>query len=372
MKKGLIGTSALVAATFVSGAAFAQESGAPTLSMSGYFETEYTIIDEDSDRTTNLADGTRDGIDGDGIDHDSFIIFNVEGTADNGLTYGGRVDWEASSHSIDEHYIYFSGGWGRLHMGADDGIVDNTVVGGESVLAGGFLFDGSTTPDGNVAAQGDYSIGGPSLAAETGDSPKFTYYSPNFSGFSFGASYTPDASLTDATDNPVATNGLGGGASYEGALNYAGDFDGIGIAAGIGYINTDSGEGQEDNHGIRTGLTVSFAGFSVGLGYGDHFDSGCAEADVDCEGDHFYSVGANYSFGPAVIYGGYFTSEEDPAGAGDGTDEHTEYGFGVDYTVAEGLNTWAEVMWTEGESAAANDVNETDGTRFLLGTGLSF
>ena len=48
-----------------------------------------------------------------------------ETTLDNGLTVGvhmeGEIDGLADSRGVEESYMYFSGGWGRINAGAEDG-----------------------------------------------------------------------------------------------------------------------------------------------------------------------------------------------------------------------------------------------------------
>ena len=47
-----------------------------------------------------------------------------ETTLDNGLTVGVRLEAEADGNDaagIEESYAYFSGGWGRVNVGAEDG-----------------------------------------------------------------------------------------------------------------------------------------------------------------------------------------------------------------------------------------------------------
>lgn len=397
MKKGLIGTSALVAATVASGAAFAQESGAPTLSISGTSQVEYIVNDYDVDRAASLAGRnasgvtTLDGVDGDGMDVDNNINFDFEGTADNGLIYGGRTDFELSSASTDEAYIYFEGGWGLVHLGADDGTVDNMVPGGENVLAGAALWDGGPgiPTAGSFNDNGEDSDGdeeairtgtattAATLAASTGDASKIAYYSPTFAGLQFGASYTPEATQ-NGMDSPLTDDRANQSADVWNAnALYTFAFDGVSGSVGVGYMFGSESVGNEDTQGLMAGGTVSFAGFALGVGYGDNFETGCASDAEGCDGGGWWNVGASYSAGPAVIYAGYFESDADPAGDEFGDDEFTTYGLGVDYTLAEGLSTHAEISWFEDDDStpfddAPDNVFDGDGTQFILGTTISY
>ena len=63
-----------------------------------------------------------------------------------GLEYGATIEFEADTNSTlntDETWIFLRGGWGELRMGDEDGVVDNSVVGGQTIAAGTGGIDGS-------------------------------------------------------------------------------------------------------------------------------------------------------------------------------------------------------------------------------------
>ncbi|MEQ8604952.1 MAG: porin [Marivibrio sp.] len=357
MKKLLIGSSALISAAAFSTAAFAQE--APEVSLSGQFDWAYVVQDTD-------GSGATDGVDGDDINagnSGTHLIWDVNGTADNGLTYGARLDWRTASDSIDEHYISVGGGFGTVHLGADDSVIDNMAPGGESVLLGDFLWDGNNQPGSPSGAATAFAT----LAASTSDNPKIAYYSPSFSGLQIGVDYTPDSTEGNFTDG-VQNGAQGSGAAFEGAINYSGDFSGVGVSAGIGYHAGEGGDSLQDDEGLMAGFTVSVAGFGLGVGYGDNGDTGCAPNANNCDGGGWWNVGASYSFGAAGVYAGWMQSEVTNSALGD--DELDQYGFGVDYTIAEGLSAYGQYMIQDGDDASANTSGETDS--LILGTTVSF
>jgi outer membrane protein OmpU len=305
MKKLLIGSSALVALGALPAVAMAE---APSLSMSGAVDLAMST-GSDSNGASGVGIGTGNG--------STQIIFDWAGSLDNGLSYGARLDYRFQKNDVDEQYIFLSGDWGRLHVGGDDGVIDNNVPGGESVLVGDGGFDGNNHINNPV---GNANVGA-TLDTATDDAMKLSYYSPNFSGFSVGASYIPDvnnsASQTGSGIDNSTVNGVEGtdNPQFEGTLAYSGSFDAVGISAGIGYAYRDGGSAYEDATGLMAGATVSFAGFSAGVGYGDKGDTNC-EVNANCEAGDWINFGLAYSFGPGAVSFSYALAEQDKDGNG--------------------------------------------------------
>src|SRR3954452_1646477 len=153
-----------------------------------------------------------------------------------GLEYGGTIEFEADTNSTfntDESWVYLRGGWGEMRMGDLDGVVENSIIGGQTVAAGTGGIDGSDFVVAGIAGEGVFPT-------ETDDSTKIRYYTPSFGGFSLGVSFTP----TVETVGSGANNGqfiarksgpaaMGADNVVEGALVYDGDFGGVGVKASI-------------------------------------------------------------------------------------------------------------------------------------------
>ena len=148
MRKYLLGTTALVAASAMATSAMAMpiqsmsETGVPILTASMVAQWEAGIASNDNNAASA---NTRDS----GFVNGRFaeIFFNGELTADNGLVYGARVHFASSGQfgngSVQSNgfpgrqYIYLSGGWGSMEfgnwIGADSGLnlclVCNTYAG---------------------------------------------------------------------------------------------------------------------------------------------------------------------------------------------------------------------------------------------------
>jgi predicted porin len=234
-----------------------------------------------------------DSQDGVGILRDGEIHFKAKMVADNGLTFDARVELEATSQdgesgdTIDENWARVSGSFGSIKIGGDDSAknaYNNGVLYAPGARVG--YYDAFGLPGNNQM----------SGIAGSGDQVGIHYDSPNWMGFSFGASYRPNKS-TDGNGGdsgvPVYEANRSGdqfwgiGAAYSGSM---GD-TGFGISAGY----SDAKDSDEAWH---VAGNVSFAGFTIAGGFEDDGE----------DSDEFY-VGARYSTGPWTVAGGYADAE---------------------------------------------------------------
>jgi hypothetical protein len=220
---------------------------------------------------------------------------NFSLVADNGITFGAKVEFEANgqSENVDEYVGFFSGSFGRVEVGAEDGAHDILVggpVGGNFSAAadgGGFLFDYSSTGVAAPNTQGN----------DTGDGLKVTYYTPTFAGFRAGISAAPSS-----TEGPVATpvrgqegRGLEVGAQYN---NTFGGFS-LFLAGGVTIFDEEESVTNFRDYAYTLNAQVGFAGFKVGGIWGvTEFDQG--------DENSAFGLGAEYRTGPwffGVQYG---------------------------------------------------------------------
>ena len=136
MKRALLGTTAVVGlGLLIPAPVFAAEP--MSLSIDGTVRVEFFLVNQDDESGT---DGRGHHLETD----DAGLNFKAKGEADNGLVYGAKieVDTEAAGVGIDEVMLYFSGGWGRLELGNEDG-ADNTMYNhGGDLNSGAGGFDG--------------------------------------------------------------------------------------------------------------------------------------------------------------------------------------------------------------------------------------
>ena len=83
---------------------------------------------------------------------DNEVFINALGVTEDGLQYGSELEIEAGSGdgntedvTLDEATLFFSGGFGRVELGREDGAEDVMSIGGEDAQAGTGGIDGDTT-----------------------------------------------------------------------------------------------------------------------------------------------------------------------------------------------------------------------------------
>ena len=368
MKKILLGTTAIVGASLLVSPAVAEK---PKLSLSGNVKVEAAFVGEDDTGANGAANGINRGYKL--YTDDAEVVFKASTTADNGLEYGAKIEYEFESGSTDEAMIWLEGDWGTLNLGDEDGADDLMKVGGFSVLGGTGGYDGE-----NFFTNNSSAIVGPSMVGDNSDATKVTYFSPSFSGFRVGLSFTPDTGQSyDGAFNDEGTdqeNHIGLAAEYKG------DFDQVGVHVSGRYVNAeyesndDAGATTEQNDvgSFAIGGKVTFGDFAVAAGYLDNGDSGVTKANeaLGIDAGSWYDVAVQYASGPFKVAAGYFASEKQVAQ----TQEAEAEIFSVtgDYNVAEGLDVYAEFDYVELEDGTTATANDNDASVFIVGTKVSF
>jgi len=369
MRRILLAGSALAGGVLLSGAALAE---APKVTFSG--STDYFVRVSDYDTPTGGTEPQNGpGWDINQQDDASELIWDANATADNGLQFGANIQLRyAGTVTTDEAWIDFAGSWGRVVLGDDDGVLDNSQVDGVAVLPLGAYDTGRFTGALGTPAGWASSTGPAGTVGEaSSDASKIAYYSPSFAGFSVAVSATPDTGSTFGTTNTAATDQYGN--VFEGTINYAGEFSGVSIAAYAGYATGEAfatgGASRDDLDAWQLGGTVSLAGFSLGLGYGDSNDSGCLTSQAACDAGKFFNAGVAYNFGPGSVGVGYATTFDAKT---TGAESEAEY-YSVEgsYTIAQGLTGYGGVMFATRDNNAATNA-EADSTIFVLGTRVNF
>ncbi len=359
MKKLLSSVALLGVAATIAAPAFAADDSAVKLDLSGYARGYVSYVSQDDDAAdVNSFDMLRD----------TEIHFTGETTLDSGLTVGAHVETQvdasdngSANDEIDESYIYFSGNWGRVNFGEEDGAAYLLQVAAPSADSN---FDGVRQyiqPLNDTAAgltTGSFAIDYANDEAK--DADKVTYLSPVFNGFQVGATYTPevtDGAASDIGGNRTTDDQLDDG--YEAALRYEGTLSNVGFAAGAGYTHINNADVTgKDFKEWNVGLDLNIADFGVGAVYTEN--NGAAD-DSDSQ---TWVVGADYTVGAYKIGASYLTNDDD---AGADTDR---YAAGVTYSYAPGLSFRGSISHTQvDEGAAGVDV---DGTAVLLGTQVNF
>jgi outer membrane protein OmpU len=372
MRKSLLATTAIVGASML-GAAAAEASDPPVLRFDGFMRFEAKVINQDVE--LGRSHGLHFESD------DAGFNMNADATADNGLKYAVKIeiDTDAAAAGIDETRIRFSGDWGILDLGDDDSAGDSMAYGGENVFTAGSGYDGGAGSAFNfIGARKASPNLGPG-GGDTGDASKITYYTPRFSGFQFGASYTPDSgnnlSSTISTGDEDFVHVFEFGANF---VEKIGDVDfRVHLTGGVGEYDAASNDGSvEDAGGYMVGLGLGWNGWKLALGYGDAGDGGLQAGGIQDNGKWF-SSGLGYSMDQYTFALGYFHGEATGALGEEDTDFVTVQ---AQYNMAPGLDVYAEVDYislnnpastvTSGSSGLVKTDN--DGVLFLLGTRVTF
>jgi outer membrane protein OmpU len=296
------------------------------------------------------------------------VHFTGETTLDSGLTVGAHVELNLDrddANSVEESYIYMSGGWGRVNVGEEDGVAyllqvsapsaDSNVDGLRQYIS---TYDSAGT--GAATLRLDYDH----VAPGSGYYNKVSYMTPVFNGFQAGASYIPTmsddangvAGVSDDNDAGDYKDGI------ELAVRYEGAYEGVGVAFGAGYgkydAETNAGAVSDDAKTWNAGLDLDFAGFGVGVAYLDQTtEAAAAETEVNT-----LVAGADYQMGAYKLGVSYLNQETETAAAETDIDRWTA---GASYSYGPGMSFRGSVSMID------ND-NNIDSTQVLLGTQINF
>ena len=278
----LVGAGLLVAAPVPTLAATVSPGGALDLTLTGFARFRAHGGDLDNARLDRTIGG---GLD---FSNDTEVHVVARGKHDaTGIEYGGTVEFEADTNSTlntDETWLFVRGGFGEFRFGDEDGPIDNSWVGGNTVAAGTGGIDGSVI---------DTIATGMAKPLNSGDSTKIRYYTPTFGGFSAGVSYTPQVGsdgqdlATKAAPDPTTPGRLVAGSRktndfVEGTLVYSGAFGGINILASAvgGICDYNNAPGEDDDCEVwGGGANLGLWGFKLGGGYWSQ-KQGSQEKDV--------------------------------------------------------------------------------------------
>lgn len=396
MKKLLLGTAA-VALAFTAAPAQAEIE----LDLGGFFKAYGVFADQDEAGTQSVQDFD--------MVRDAEFHFTGETTLDNGLTVGFHAEVEADdgpaaaeSFNVEESYAYFSGAWGRVNVGAEDGAAFLLQVAAPSADANidGVRhtiqpFNNTAFLDGNDAgAVTDANGVTQNLTGDldydqdiSGQADKITYMTPVFNGFQAGFTYSTDDTDADTTLSGVNLDNDANefGEVYEAAVRYEGQIDAVGFTVGAGYSHAEleatnnpitAGSFTDDREAWNVGLDLDIGPFGIGVAYQED-DRGeirtATGGTVDDE--EIFVVGVDYTTGPFKLGASYYNADNVKGIANAETDRYTG---GVVYTYGPGMTFRGSVTHVEHEDVTVRaadgttSVTDVDGTAVLLGTQIKF
>ena len=381
MKKILLGTTGLVGAALLATAASAET---PKVTLGGFsdFQAGYTADDKDANTRST------------GFRNDNEIVVKVDGKTNAGLGYGAQIDIEADTTADSNNqgsnasrtFTYLEGSFGRVELGGNKSVaatqrVDASTI---AVATGGINgswvnFANSNTGRASAGGLGANFISTAKLAGEHGslttagdettyNATKVSYYTPKFSGFQAGVSYTPK--LDDRGQTVAASDTTGVSDVIDVALGYNNTFSGGYKLAAAGTYERGQGEGlagaggfgSDDIRAWNIGASLGYQGFSLAGSYGRQSDLGIANVK-----GNYYTAGLGYAAGPVGLSATYLNSTVKDTGAKNKFDNIV---LGADYKLAPGLTPYAEVSFYDFNGAGA--ANDNQGTSVILGTQVAF
>jgi hypothetical protein len=378
MKKILLAGTAL--AGLVLAAAPAKAEGLK-LDLGGLFRGYAVYLDGDETDTAGAGDELRQF----DLRRDSEVHFTGETTLDNGLTVGVHAETDlVGAVATDETYAYFSGNWGRVNFGSEDGAayllqvaapsadsnVDGLRVNISSFSAAAFDTD---VTDATIANETLLLNSFSYDQADFSSTDRLTYLTPKFSGFQAGVSYAQEDGqnvVGNNTSGPQTNDDNDGFEKlWEAAARWDGEFQGVGLSAGAGYSsasdeNTGAGAITDDLDTWNLGLGGTFGGFSLGGIYTESNRGLAASNDVKT-----WVLGGAWDNGPYHVGASYADSTVETAGAADL--EGVRYAVGGGYTFGPGMTFRGSVAVLDTDSNGVN-ANDAKQTQVAVGTDIQF
>ena len=325
-----------------------------------------------------------------GLFQEAEIHFTGSTVLDNGLELGTRIELAGEDDDdgqIDESWIYFSGGFGEVRIGALDEALALLCVfppgGSENFSA--FSPDqwGANTLTSNSVCEG---------VDDEGDAQKVLYLSPVFGGFQLGLSYTPSGDKKthadgvgphvgmpenedDASRHNVSVYGtysyetegwylqLGAGGSWEGNVEKA-----------------DGGPNREESEFYQAGILVGIDDLSFGASFEFYNDDDLFAATLengDVVADRWVlGIGAAYELEPWTFGVGYSVLQADIDIEGAPNEHFTQQRAALTaiYALGSGIDLDGELAytWTDADPESAPDFADlADYDAFEIGTGIA-
>jgi outer membrane protein OmpU len=366
LRKILLGTTAAAGAGMMAltlpGAAGAAEvlpGGYPDITITGFArfeafggELDDSELDDDLSRSLDFRNDT-----------EVHVLARAK-SEETGMEYGGTIEFEADTNrtdNTDETWVFMSGGWGEVRLGDEDGVADNSVVGGQTIAAGTGGIDGS---DAVITAAPLVFL------ANSNDATKIRYYTPSFGGFSVGIDYVPtQTDLNSGSNNGSSFAFKDGDLAMdaknivEGGLVYDGEFGGTALLASVvgvwGELKNDAETlfGDEQWWGAQGGASVDLFGFKL-----------AGSVATDNVGDterNFFTAGIGAALGPvntSVTYGQIFDANEEFSEATGIGDKAYNLVFSADIALAPGLVLAGDVSTFDNDTTVDTGTGDTGWT----------
>ncbi len=385
MNKLLLGTTALVGATLLM--AGVAEAAKPKAKWGGAIRFTAGGSDQDQEKkgfSGAAGDGSKGPTLGYAFRTSSELKFNASGKTDAGMKWKAEVQLEADTNVsaqsalggegdetvIDETWVRFSGSWGQLTLGSQDGVEESYLISSDDAVKSA----GTGGVDGNWT---DYIDAGvisrmwdePDDNEDSSDATKIIYVTPRVGGFGAGVSWTPDTGAhgqaTDTDDEDDFLNAVAVAVDFKKKVGGAK----VHVAGAIHFGDAED-ETREDLFAWSIGASVGYGGWRVAGNYMDKGDSFEAKSNSFDDDATAWTAGIGYSQGPVHLGVAYLHGEVEVDQPG-GEDERDIVVAGATYMLGGGAKVFADVFWLNDDSAE-DPPDENEGVGFLVGVSVKW
>ncbi|MEZ5829902.1 MAG: porin [Dongiaceae bacterium] len=325
----------------------------------------------------------------DGFFQGAEVHFTGSTVLDNGLEIGARIELvgENSEDQIDESWVYFSGRFGEVRIGALDDALSLLCV----LPPGGTENFSAFSPD-QWGANTLTTNGVCSGVDDEGDAQKIVYVSPIFGGFQLGISYTPSGDKKDQDDGVGPHVGMPVNEDDESRHNvsvyatYSYEAEEWSLQVGLGgswegnVEKADGGPNRDESEFYQGGVLLGLGDLEIGgsFEYFHHDDLFVATLENgDVVADRWvFGVGAAYEIEPWTLGIGYSINKSDIRidGAPDERFTQQRVTLTANYDLAPGINLDGEIAYTwsdAGPEDAPDFADFADYDALELGTGIA-
>jgi len=316
MRKLLLGTTALAAAATLSA-----NVAVADVSISGAFDWSYSSTSSDIAANDGTSFGT-----------DSEIKFSFTNKTDSGLTVSMVTELESddADTAINESSLSISGGFGKIVLGGNDGAGEDYGIASTDLPAEEIYATGTD----------ELTLTKPDISGMSGDDNKISYHLPAMGGLTAGVSFANSgpAGATDTTAfgarYTMSAGGaaitLGGATATTEGTSQDTDSQVIGVKVVSGNITAALSQSTYEAAG--TSAVASVAGSAAA-----NFAAAVPATSASNEESTGLAVSFKVNDGMTVTM---HTAETDDSVT---SEEYTNSGIEVAYTVAPGLSAYLNI-----------------------------
>jgi outer membrane protein OmpU len=283
------------------------------------------------------------------------------------LGFQVQLEAERADDQIDEHYLYLRGNWGRLTLGAENGIGHLMQVRAPRFIPGLKIYDNSLTDDVFETAFdkhiADEAIEDAHMSTKlehiSGDANKLSYVTPRVGGLQLGVSFTPNNAEPGGSANNAGESGEAMQEDIiELGVSYKGKARGVGYKLSYTSVDGDStatGDDAADPKSSSTGFALTYGDWSFGGNLSEYQHLAAVDdAYADSETIETSNFGLKYRLNKVSHIGlGRTESEESQTGNAPKT-EYEETTIGGGTKLRDGVQVGYYYTMSEA-SQAAND-----------------